>query len=202
MAILSGFFVAILLGAVVLMWLPAFISLPSGFTPFLSDLHPLARLTLSLMLFGVGILLAMYTIELCLTIARTRLLIAPEGFIYTSNGGHLWSSWDNAVRIEHAFIYNRWHEWIELHTPANIVGRSQGFTVFSTGIFPWQRFIPLTIFGDLWRTWHAASRNEIQQLMKLAQKLLPAHAIRNRTASEGPLCRDIRRWAPHIFARE
>jgi hypothetical protein len=184
------------------MWLSTFAALPLASGPFLPELHPVARFGLSLALLLIGGLLLRYTFEVGLTTARTTLHIAPEGFIYTANGGYLWSPWDNAVRIERLFIGNRWHEGITLRAPANVAGRTAGFTVFSTGLLPWNQFVPLTPFGDLWRAAPVAELKDSEQVAQLARWLLPAQRLPGATQSEGALYHDIRRRAPHLFAGE
>jgi hypothetical protein len=178
-----------------------FVGDPPPETPLLPDVHPVVRIGISLISLLVGFLLLKFTLELYLTIDRMRLLIAPQGFIYTSNGGTMWSSWENAMRIERLFIRNNWQEGILLREPAHLAGRALGFTIFSIGVLPWDRFIPLTPFGDLWQR-RIADPAAIKDLVRVARRFLPADSITNVTSMKGVLYHDIRHYAEHLFASE
>lgn len=189
------------IGTGILMLFNTFVAAPPVAIPLLSNVHPIARVGLGLISLLIGYLLLKYTIELYLTSARTRLLIAPQGFIYTSNGGYMWSTWNNAVHIERLFIRNGWYEGIMLREPANMAGRTIGFSIFSTGLLPLDRFIPLTPFGVLWRT-PIAHPKAVKEFISLARRLLPAHSVPSIASREGALFQDIRRHAEHLFTNE
>jgi hypothetical protein len=199
--IISALFTAILIAAGILIVFQIFAGAHPPAQPLPPDVHPVARIGMSLVSFCIGVLLIRYTLELYFTIAHTKLLVASEGFIYTSNGGAMWSTWDNAVRIERLFIYNGWREGIMLREPAHRSGRTRGFSIFSTAVLPWDRFVPLTPFGDLWRR-RVADPAAREELARMARKVLPADSIPNVTSTEGPLYHDIRRYAEHLFASE
>jgi hypothetical protein len=194
--IVAALFAAILIGAGILI---VFQTFPS--VPLLLDVHPVVRIVMGLISFLVGFLLLTFTVELYRTIARTRILIAPEGFIYSSNGGYMWSAWDNAVRIERLFLRNSWQEGIMLREPAHMAGRTLGFSIFSTAVLPRDRFIPLTPFGDLWRR-QIADPTAMEDLARVARRFLPADSIPSATSMKGLLYHDIRHYAEHLFARE
>ncbi len=200
-AVVFALLAAVLIGASILILFYIFASASPSDMPLLPDVHPVARIGLGIVSFVVGVLLLNYTVELCLTPARTMLLIAPEGFIYTSNGGYMWSSWDNAVWIERLFIRNSWQEGILLRIPAHMAGRTLGFSIFSIGVLPWKRFIPLTPFGNLWRR-PIADPEATENFVQFARRLLPANSIPSVTSTEGELYHDIRRYAEHLFASE
>jgi len=169
--------------------------------PLLSDVHPVARIGMGIISFLAGFLLLKYTVELYHTIAHTKLLIAPEGFIYSCNDGYMWSAWDNAVRIDRLFIRNSWQEGIMLREPAHMAGRTLGFSVFSIAVLPRDRFVPLTPFGDLWRR-PIADPAAMEDLVQVARRFLPADSIPSVTSAEDALYHDIRRYAEHLFASE
>jgi len=195
-AVVFGLLAAILLGTSILIFMNG---------SLWSEAHPILRIGVSLVALFLGVTLFRYAIEVYLTTDRTTIHIAAEGFIYNSNGGSLWSSWDNAARIERLFINNRWLEGITLRAPATVAGRTLGFTVFSTKAaswLSWDRFIPLSPFGDLWRTRSVPDLKDIEPLAQLARMLLPAHSIPSTPLREGALYQDIRRNAPHLFTNE
>lgn len=201
---IAGFFallVVTLIGAAILLVFQAVAPAPSPDFSLLSDVHPVAQIGLSLVSFFIGCLLLKFTLELYLTVARTTLLVAPDGFIYTSNGGCMWSSWNNAVQIERLFIHYGWQEGIKLRLPANFAGRTRGFSIFSTGVLPWDRFIPLTPFGHLWRM-PIADQKAFVEFAHVARRLLPADSIPSVTSTAGALYDDIHRYAAHLFASE
>ena len=113
----------------------------------------------------------------------------------------MWSSWDNAARIERLFIQYSWQEGIILRAPAHVTGRTLGFTIFSIGVLPWDRFIPLTPFGTLWRM-PLANRKGVKDFVQVVRRLLPANSIPSVTFMEGALYHDIHRYAEHLFANE
>jgi hypothetical protein len=195
--IVSALFTAILIGAGILIMFQTFAGVPLPDMPLLPDVHPIARIGMGIISFLVGFLLLKYTVELYRTIAHTKLLIAPEGFIYSCNGGYMWSTWDNAVRIDRLFIRNTWQEGIMLREPAHMAGRTPGFSVLSTAVLPRGRFVPLTPFGDLWRK-RIADPAAMEALVQVARRF----SIPSITWAEGALHHDIRRYAEHLFASE
>ena len=200
-AIILALLAATLIGTSILILLSILAVVAPANIPLLASAHPIARVGLSLVTFLIGVLLFKYTVELYLTAARTTLLIAPEGFIYTTNGGYMWSSWNNTVRIERLFIYSGWQEGILLRIPANVDGRTIGFSIFSIWVLPWDRFIPLTPFGTLWRM-PMADRKAVEEFVHEAQSLLPTHSISSVISTEGALYHDIHRYAEHLFPTE
>ena len=200
-AVVFALLAATLIGTSILILFSTFAAAPPANVRLLSDVHPIVRVGLSLASFLIGFLLFKYTVELCLTATRTRLLIAPQGFIYTTNGGCMWSSWNNAVRIERLFIHSGWQEGIRLRVPANVAGRTIGFSIFSIWVMPWDRFIPLTPFGTLWRM-PMADQKAVEEFVQLARRLLPADSIPSATSMAGTLYHDIHHYAEHLFANE
>ena len=190
-----------LMGISILLLFSTFTAAPPASIPWLSGVHPIIQFGLCLVVFVIGFLVLKYVVELYFTVTRTMLLIAPEGFLYTSNGGWMWSSWDNTMRIERLFIHNSWQEGIMLRVPANIAGRTIGFSIFSISVLPWDRFIPLTPFGALWRM-PITDRNAREEFASLARWVLPAHSIPNVSTMEGALYHDIHRYAEHLFVSE
>ena len=197
-AIFLALIAATLIGASILLLFQAFVGLPPTYPPLLSDVHPIARIILSVVSAFIGVLLLKYAGEVFLATSRTMLHIAPEGFIFSCNGGAMWSTWDNAARLERFFLQSGWQEGIMLREPANVTGRTAGFFIFSTWGMPWNRFIPLTLFGTLWRI-PLANQDAMQDFARLARKLLPAHTLPSVAMTEGALYHEIRRCAEHLF---